>query len=151
MGTRADFYIGRGQTAEWIGSKGFDGYPNGMPIDLICAVTEQQFRDSLETFQRKDDWTDPSQGWPWPWETSHTTDCIYAFDAETVWFCWFGAEWTELSEYLSLSDKAIEELDLPKQPKDAFPDMSERQNVTFGQRSGALFLSLPRLPACRPR
>jgi hypothetical protein len=29
MGTRADFYVGRGKDAEWLGSVAFDGYPSG--------------------------------------------------------------------------------------------------------------------------
>ncbi len=29
MGTRADFYTGRGQTAQWLGSIAWGGYPVG--------------------------------------------------------------------------------------------------------------------------
>jgi hypothetical protein len=30
MGTRADFYVGRGPDAEWLGSVAMDGYPSGV-------------------------------------------------------------------------------------------------------------------------
>lgn len=30
MSTRADFYVGRGAEAEWIGSISWDGYPDGV-------------------------------------------------------------------------------------------------------------------------
>jgi hypothetical protein len=32
MGTRADFYIGRGTEAEWLGSVAWDGYPGGVIV-----------------------------------------------------------------------------------------------------------------------
>jgi len=49
MGTRADFYVGRGETAEWVGSVAWDGYPNepwgiGRTTDLFTATTEADFR-----------------------------------------------------------------------------------------------------------
>lgn len=30
MGTRADFYVGKGPNAEWLGSTAMDGYPEGI-------------------------------------------------------------------------------------------------------------------------
>ena len=30
MGTRADFYIGKGTDAEWLGSIAWNGYPDGI-------------------------------------------------------------------------------------------------------------------------
>ena len=40
MGTRADFYIGRGATAEWIGSIAWDGYPDGIPAPILEATDD---------------------------------------------------------------------------------------------------------------
>ncbi len=81
MGTRADFYIGRGANAEWLGSIAWDGYPSGIPASLLNAPSEEAFRRELALFaEKREDWTAPEQGWPWPWDNSQTTDYAYAFD-----------------------------------------------------------------------
>ena len=131
MGTRADFYVGRGLQAEWLGSIAWDGYPEGLPIDLFHQRDEADWRASVESFfQDREDVTRPAQGWPWPWPTSHTTDYSYAFDGGMVWACCFGHAWFDPNQ---------------KQPDDdsedkltIFPDMTARQKVTMGKRSGVI-------------
>lgn len=128
MGTRADFYIGTGKDAEWLGSIAFDGYRiNEMTREqaeknvdcMLCwhiknALTEAGFRASVSGLLREnDDATKPEQGWPWPWDDSNTTDYAYAFvDGACKTF-------TEAAEW---------------------PDMSARKNVTFGPRSGVILI-----------
>jgi hypothetical protein len=128
MGTRADFYVGTGPEAEWLGSIAFDGYriddmqekhADKNPDNAACwaiktATTEGDYRAAVVTLLSiNDDATTPDQGWPWPWEDSHTTDYAYAFvDGACKPFPWGrGAEW---------------------------PNMKDRQKVTFGPRSGVL-------------
>lgn len=50
MGTIADFYVGRGPKAEWIGSIAWDGYPDG-----IVAINDkgQEIRDYMVSKRRK--------------------------------------------------------------------------------------------------
>lgn len=156
MGTRADFYVGRGKDAEWVGSIAFDGYPSGIVPDseetesvlgmtrhkeepwpegghIFDSSTEEEFRARLERFYLyRTDVTRPAMGWPWPWKTSHTTDYAYAFDAGRVW-CSGGTGWFDPRE---------------EEPEEGggrvdFPDMSERANVTLGQRSGMIVLGGP--------
>ncbi len=138
MGTRADFYIGRGPEAEWIGSIAYDGYPEGIPDDVLKATTVERFRANLmEFFASISHASLPEQhGWPWPWENSNTTDYAYAFDDGQVWGICFGhAPWWPASH------RPEEELERhSKLPDTAWPDMSSKQNVTFGHRSGAIFL-----------
>jgi hypothetical protein len=49
MGTRADFYVGRGETAEYLGSIAWDGYPDGLmrvgdpKHDLLHMLNRQQY------------------------------------------------------------------------------------------------------------
>lgn len=96
MGTRADFYIGRGENAEWIGSIAWDGYPDGIDGAVRTAKTEEDFRQAvMKFFADRDDVTLPAAGWPWPWEDSRTTDYAYAFDGGQVYYSGFGHEWTE--------------------------------------------------------
>jgi len=80
MGTRADFYIGQGVSAEWLGSIAWDGYPEGMVQDLFACCTEEEWRQHIKEFlaSRKDA-THPNRGWPWPWDDSSLTDYSYAF------------------------------------------------------------------------
>lgn len=133
MGTRADFYIGRGENAEWLGSIAWDGYPDGEASGLFGAESEGDFRDLLTTFSAKrDDWTSIEQGWPWPWEDSRTTDYAYAFDDGTVWVSRFGQEWQVASKY---------DGDAEAQETAVFPNMTAIKNVAFGERSGVIVIS----------
>ena len=76
MGTRADFYVG-GVEMEWLGSIPFDGYPHGAPAGLVKATSEAEYRAGVEAVLQ-DRGTRPSQGWPWPWNDSWTTDYGFA-------------------------------------------------------------------------
>ncbi len=50
MGTRADFYIGRGEKAEWLGSVAWDGYPTGILPELLKSESENDYRTNLKEF-----------------------------------------------------------------------------------------------------
>ena len=143
MGTRADFYVGRGPDAEWIGSIAYDGYPDGIPDMLKRSSHEKRFREQVEKFYvDRDDVTLPEDGWPWPWVTSATTDYAYAFDAGKVWGSGFGRPWWEAaSDEPKAYDEDGEEIVLEGDPP-VFPDMTDKQNVTLGPRSGVMFLDL---------
>lgn len=133
MGTRADFYIGRGEAAEWLGSIAWDGYPEGIAAPLIEATTAEGFRNALVNFASgRDDFTSPEHGWPWPWDTSATTDYAYALDEGKVWASGFGGAWFDAS----LPDTDTEEKHSSKSA--VFPDMSARKAVTLGRRSGVI-------------
>lgn len=114
MGTRADFYVGVGKDAEWLGSIAWDGYEWDEDKDcaLMKATTEQEFRAAVSDIAKtREDWTSQEQGWPWPWNDSNTTDYAYAFHDGKVEAITDDREW---------------------------PDMSSRKNVTFGTRSGVI-------------
>lgn len=133
MGTRADFYVGRGQDAEWIGSIAWDGYPEGIPDEIKEPRDEKEYRVSVGLFiSGRDDGTLPEMGWPWPWQTSHTTDYAYAFDAGVVYASNFGYGWYE--------DMSDFEAKAPEEKICEFPDMSDKQKVTLGKRSGVFVL-----------
>jgi hypothetical protein len=158
MGTRADFYIGRGKDAKWVGSIAWDGYPDGICLTtdkqmldmpgvfeseefpkrkhLFHSKTEKVFLSRLEQFfKNRKDVTRPESGWPWPWNDSHTTDYAYAFDpkTKTVWAT-FGTNWFKASgkepDYENRSNSNNVE----------FPDMSKVKNVTLGAGSGLIII-----------
>lgn len=81
MGTRADFYVGTGTDAEWIGSISYDGHPGRAPREALGSVSEAAFRRAVEDLLADPDVlsTRPEEGWPWPWEDSGTTDYAYAW------------------------------------------------------------------------
>lgn len=125
MGTRADFYVGRGPDAEWIGSIAWDAYPEGIDDPIMTASTEQEFRNAVAAFfDGRDDVTLPERGWPWPWDDSGTTDYAYAFDG-SVWISCFGRSWFRRGADEPDGAHVVE-----------FPDMSNRRNVRYDKGSG---------------
>jgi hypothetical protein len=150
MGTRADFYIGRGATAEWLGSIAWDGYPQGiMPhkarraLDewpagghLFDATTDAEFRSRLARFfEHREDVTLPANGWPWPWEDSNTTDYAYALDGGVVYGICFGHRW-----FVAAED---EPEDVGNAKEGVFPQFpTERTAEPGSQRSGVIVARL---------
>jgi hypothetical protein len=134
--TRADFYIGRGEKAKWLGSIACDGYPSAQ--DGVCkATTLKEFRSAVkDSFLEAGDYTTlPREGWPWPWDNSSTSDYAYAFDDGKVYFSRTGHSWQDAT----LPEPDEDDEDYVESPRDAvFPDMTSRQNVTLGKRSGLI-------------
>ena len=146
MGTRADFYVGRGANAEWLGSVAWDGYPDNDDYDLIFASAEERpFRLSVnELLGRRDDGTMPEHGWPWPWEDSTTTDWAYTFDGGEIYASYFGAPWVPVSQYLQFNDEQ-QEAYRDSAPADGgieHPNMKAVQDVNFGRRSGVTIMGV---------
>ena len=116
MPTRADFYVGQGPTAEWIGSIAYDGVPESLPRSIIEATMEHAYRWHVEQeLLSRDDATLPKDGWPWPWDNSAITDFCYAFIDDRV--AVFGP-----------GDKRKRE----------FPNAEKIKNVARGRRSGII-------------
>jgi hypothetical protein len=132
MGTRADFYNGKGKDAEWLGSIAWDGNPGGIEGDVLRAKTADEFKAALEKFaESRDDWTAVDNGWPWPWEDSHTTDYAYAFHGGKVWASCFGHAWFDPLETEPEHDDS--------KPTE-FPDMSNKKKTApaGSKRSGIM-------------
>jgi len=113
MGTRADFYVGKGADAEWIGSVAYDGYEwiqrlKDEADDAInSAKTEDEYRDAVASvLVSRNDGTTPEMGWPWPWDNSCTTDYAYCFVGDCLevfnWGCTCDSdekqEWPDFSD-----------------------------------------------------
>lgn len=144
MGTRADFYVGRGPEAEWIGSIGWDGYPSQVVHKdaqgtLAQAKTKLDFTAAVALIaSERDDFTRPVDGWPWPWEDSSTTDYAYAWD-NGLWISSFGGPWLTIDQAKEQedADDAYEyEKDLG--PNAVFPGMNSKKNVTLDKCSGLM-------------
>lgn len=146
MGTRADFYVGRGTEAEWLGSIAWDGYPDGVFTGkredreyLPSSIDDEAWwRTAVAEFlSRRDDATLPEQGWPWPWDDSNTTDYAYAFDAGQVWghaYSWF---------VLSDGEPDDDEVPIGVGSPSTFPNMADRKNVRLDGGSGLIIVSGP--------
>jgi hypothetical protein len=139
MGTRADFYVGRGESAEWLGSIAYDGYPDGIDDAVLKARTESAYRARVVRFLAEEESaTLPKDGWPWPWETSHTTDYAYAFDKGRVWACCFGHRWYHAT------DPALND-DETSAKEAVFPVMRTANHAPAGtKRSGVMVIRVPR-------
>lgn len=137
MGTRADFYVGRGKSAEWIGSVAYDGMD--LEDEVRDASDEATYRLKVgKELDSREDSTLPEQGWPCPWNDSNTSDYSYAFEDGVVWVAngqhpWYNAktppDFNEDEDLLSVQYE--------------FPDMAEKKKVTMGPRSGLLVFSVP--------
>lgn len=145
MGTRADFYVGRGVNAQWLGSVAMDGYPDG-PYALMVSVatTAEEFSALVESaLEASGRGTRPADGWPWPWKTSATTDYAYAFDDGAVWVSNFGGawiQWVDGDRAGEVTGAAAAESYEQHGKTAVFPDMTGVQRVTFGPRSGLIVL-----------
>lgn len=157
MGTRADFYVGKGKTAEWIGSIAWDGYREGIDAQILGCQSEAAFRHAVAEFiAGREDGTKPEDGWPWPWDTSATTDCHYwFFDGR----CWAGrSRYSVPGEvYVPADEPEPDFSDLDAAEEEAlyakwqagrdeveFPDMSALKKVTMGKRSGLMVFGVPK-------
>lgn len=147
MGTRADFYVGRGPSAEWLGSIAWDGYDiTGFKIEE--AKTEKTFRKRVAAFlASRDDATLPAQGWPWPWEDSTLTDEVYAFDKGQLWNArgYPDSRWFKMDEqFRGDADEQPERFAKweAKHEIATFPNMKDKQKVTLGKRSGMIAIGV---------
>lgn len=103
MGTRADFYIrdnSQDKWMYWLGSIGWDGYPEGIDKSILKAIDLEVFKKEVGNFLGREDATCNKEGWPWPWEDSNTTDYSYVFDmaAKQVFITAFGCPFFTLKE-----------------------------------------------------
>jgi len=80
--TKADFYIGTGVTANWIGSTFNDGYVHGIPLEILLCVNPTLFEELVVEFiQSREVGAVKTNGdrWPHPWPDSRMTDYSYIF------------------------------------------------------------------------
>lgn len=175
MGTRSDIYLRKKGKLEWLGSTAWDGYgiANATTLDAY-SVNDQKSRTTdyleylihastneadfvkvvTEYIEKREDGTQPKDGWPWPWKNSKLTDECYVFDIESgrtlrmmdhdgnyddhTTDCKWGAcgsyEWDddkdEYTGYTPLFFKV--------------PDMSELTNVATGNKSGLMVITSKR-------
>lgn len=128
MGTRADFYIGKGKDAQWIGSVAYDGYEwaENKQCTLMTCESEEDFKEEVQAIlSQLDHATTPELGWPWPWDTSDTTDYQYWWNKEKS--C---VEWGTWGQDMESDGDAV-----------GWPDMSDTRNNAMGKRSGILVIA----------
>ena len=118
MGSKADFYAGRGTNAEWLGSIAWDGNPASLPTELVGAKDDDAYREEVaKLLSKRGDAITAASGWPWPWSTSHGTKYSYALDKGRVWASCYGSSWWKAAspepDHTTLRRKAA-----------SFPDMS---------------------------
>jgi hypothetical protein len=140
MGTRADFYVGRGEGATWLGSIAYDGYPEGDVAELLGIKDEHAWKVAVHRLLvSREDGTTTDLGWPWPWDDSNTTDFSYTWD-DGVWVTCFGYGWKSAREVVeaAASDEGTNDLWDEKEKTCVFPNMKDRQNVAWDKRSGIM-------------
>ena len=81
---KADFYVGVGQDAEWIGSVSNFGEIYQIPIEIFIQVNNIMYEEKVFEFIKLCNGIigqHPCK-WPWPWEDSRMTDYSYFFIPE---------------------------------------------------------------------
>ncbi len=151
MGTRADFYLGKGKDAEWLGSIAWDGYRDGICPQVLQCQSPEAFRHAVNDFLgKREDGTFPKDGWPWPWNNSRTSDCAYFhFDGRT-WevVCDFtqGDYDTRRHLYAPCDQEELNDEDEGYAERIAalveveYPDMTDKKKITMGPRSGLIVI-----------
>jgi hypothetical protein len=142
MGTRADFYVGKGLNAEWLGSIAWDGYPDGIPKEILNCTNVESYRELVKMFiNNREDGTKPEDGWPWPWETSSTTDYAYAFEKNKVFASCFGHEWFDPIETQPEEDDGPKVVIFPKMNTETkCVTGTIKSTTTWGKRSGLIIV-----------
>lgn len=140
MGTRADFYIKQADQKElvWLASIAWDGYPSGIDEpEVLTAKTQAEYVSLLQQFlSKRTDVTLPERGWPWPWDTSSTTDYAYCFHEGRVLANCFGHGWYDPS--VEVAEDADPEIIWEHH----YPNMKDIKNVRWDKGSGVIVLSM---------
>ena len=81
MGTRADFYVGLGSKADWIGSLLQDGSVWNIPIEILIQVNRIMFEELSIDFIKKCGGIVAQEDGKWPhlWSDSRMSDYSYIF------------------------------------------------------------------------
>jgi hypothetical protein len=102
--TKADFYIGRGIAANWIGSIFSDGYVNGIPLKILICANPTLYEEEVVEFIESRDGIIKTNGdkWPWLWPDSRMTDYAYMFlqDLNRVVVSHYGGEMFDPIKYM---------------------------------------------------
>ncbi len=145
MGTRSDYYIMKEEKVIWLGSCGWDGYPNGIPEDLVNINLEEDFRNSVFGLIEENDGY--NKNWPWPWGNSRTTDFTYVFKDNNVYVTSYidGEDvFVLMKDYLQNQEKFQDEEEglekFKQQINFPYPDMTKIQKVDFGKGNGVIVL-----------
>jgi hypothetical protein len=143
MGTRADFYLGVGEKAEWLGSIAWNGDPadmrkgGGNGLELLLANSEATYRDELREFLAlRDHATLPDQGWPWPWSSSIDSHAVYHFVNDEVLVRLPMQEKYEFEDGIARWYRAANmETRVLDHSATLYPDMTLVMSVTWNERS----------------
>lgn len=141
----ADFYLGRGPTAEHLGSVLDAGAPEDFdPWDRFQSRTDenytaQDFRDEvgdlLATHAACAYRTD-ARGWPWEYVSSVDTPWAYVYDAGTVYVYRYGVEMAAIRcNYTRPGPHGEREPRRPQSATPVFPNLGIPHHATATNRS----------------
>jgi len=87
--SKADFYVGTGTEAEWLGSLLCNGSIWYIPLEILIQINKTMFEELTLEFLRNRGGIVPDEGgyWPHMWEDSLMTDYAFIFDLETQKVC----------------------------------------------------------------
>ena len=113
--SRADFYVGLGPTAKYLGSITSNAEPENIPFSVKRARTPEAFEAAVRKLIRK---TDGALVWPWPYATSHDTDYTYLMSDGQLHIVRFGLGFRVMNGHRGRPRKVVETYFLPRQNVD---------------------------------
>lgn len=131
MGTRCDFYLGRGPAARYLGSIGHDAYVDAMAERFENVHSEAEFESRLQLVFSEYGEIPASKGWPWPWRDSATTDTVVAFDQGQCWTRHPDNVWALLSTFDEPTDQPCVFADM-RSEQEATPEGRLRLRLRYG-------------------
>lgn len=146
MGTRADFYVKQIDKDEidWLASIAWDGYPDGIEKTILHSQEINEYLKALKHFlDNRDDVTYSEDGWPWPWETSATTDFAYLYDQILGKVLVFNRnnEWFDVKRYLEDDFDIDDAEELIMETTHTLP-IFDASNPAMGKNSGLLIFGV---------
>ncbi len=131
MGTRCDFYQGRGLQATYLGSIARDAYVDVMAERFAGVDSQDLFLERLKSVFAEYGEIPAASGWPWPWRDSSTTDTVVAFDQGQCWTAHPDGVWALLERFDEPTQEPLVFADM-RSAEESTPEGRLRRRLRFG-------------------
>lgn len=130
--TRADFYVGIGLNAKYLGSVYSDG--DSIPASIKRARTPEKFEKAVAKLLKKEN---GSTTWPWPWETSATTDFSYWLEDSKLYVVNFGRGYRVIEQRRGRPASFERTWEMPAHaPSETLPELTDPEHTIVVDQNG---------------
>jgi hypothetical protein len=124
----ADFFLGRGPAAEYLGSVLTSGAPEDIEAwELFQNLDDENYTAKDFVDEVRELRHDIPPAWPWPYASSSETPWAYAYDAGTVYVYRYGVEMAAIRcNYTRDGRDGVRE---PRRPQSTIPPFPAMRDV----------------------